>query len=288
MKSLVPRRLLVSCRVAGAEGTAAGAGGVADAPDGPGGAEDDGRKGGGKGQGKEQDTAAVVVKLSNINSYTDRESELTQQLTSSEAALGLKLQSHDFNSVTLQVLARKLEVMQWQFFEETQAGADKILVDLRAKKDMMQAVLPLAPADVCLPYGGSIATSSPTKSLFFTSLFGIKFYIQPRNDVFGSDIFVAAWGAKTVSKASECFFNNHICKREFLILRRAGRQPGDLEPITDMQLLLLPPEDAEDESSVKCLAAILREEAACVESGGTSCCSTPCEYECRSVEPTMI
>ena len=133
-------------------------------------------------------------------------------------ALGIR----NFSAVNLKVLERRLEILQWQLFRELEAGSAKVIVDVAAKnaKQMLCARLPLTPDgphSVCLPYGGTVSMNNPPKAQLFTSLFGVKFHVQPRPDALSSDILVAAWASKHVSKASDCFFSSHVRARKFLV-----------------------------------------------------------------------
>ena len=196
----------------------------------------------GKGEGGEG-LSSAIVKLSMINSYADEAVAAGMSaLHASEEGEILNLTASDFNSVSLKVMEKKLEIMRWQMYEQLQAGSEKVLVDLRAKKDGFQAQLPLSPEDLSLPYGGNVSLANPQKSVLFTSLFGLKFFIQPRPDALAADVLVPAWAAKVVSKASECFFNNSCRKRSFLVLRSMDDN-GKLQALHQFDYVLLPDDE---------------------------------------------
>ena len=213
----------------------------------------------------------TIVKLSKINVYTDEEAS-NGSLHSSDAAKALNLEADDFTSVSIKILERKLEIVQWEFYEALKAGEEKVHVDIKAKKDMLQVELPLNNiTDVSLPFGGTISMACPSKALHFCSLFGLKFCVQPRTDPLASDILVAAWAAKTVSKASDCYFNKHVLSRPLLVLREKDAE-GNLVNLADMKFLLLPPTSAQDAESEKLREKIARTEKDCCAAGGYVCC----------------
>ena len=100
------------------------------------------------------------------------------------------------------------------------------MVDVRAKKDMMSVQAPAGPSDVCLPFAGNVAMACPKNSRFLTNIFGIQYYVQPRADALSSDIVIAAWSARTVTKACDCYFNSMTVERRFLVLRERVPEDG--------------------------------------------------------------
>ena len=229
------------------------------------------------GHGASGETAATsaepnVVKLSKINTYTDEETS-RGHLHNSDAAKSLQLGADDFTSVSLKILERKLELVQWEFYDILKHGEDKVLVDIKAKKDsLLRVELPLHNiTDVSLPFAGTIAMASPSKALHFCSLFGLRFCIQPRTDPLTSDILIPAWAAKPVTKAAESYFNKHTMTLPLLILREKDTD-GNLVKLADMKFVLLPPASSDDAESRKLREKINRMEEDCVAAGGCKCC----------------
>ena len=178
--------------------------------------------------------------MQSLNSYTDSSaSSQANALACSDAASALKLNASEFDALSLKCLERRLELLQWDVYQDLLAGANKVMIDVKAKKDMVTVQAPAAPNEVCLPYAGTLALSSPKGSRLFTSLFGIPFYIQPRADALSSDIVIPAWSARTVTKACDCFFNCVTMKRGFVALREALDSDGALEDLKHIQFILL-------------------------------------------------
>ena len=231
--------------------------------------------------GQDPGLRTTTLDLKALNSFLD--AEATGQagaLAASDAAVRLGFYASDFSALAMKCLERKVEVLQWAMMEDVQQGSSKVHMNVSAKKDMFTVDAPVTPQEVCLPYAGNVALTNPNnKGRFLTSMFGVKFFVQPRTDALASDIVVPAWSARAVTKANDCYFNSSVVKRPYLILRQS-KGHAVLEQLMHIELHLLAGQDAKkavDAPDVSRAQLHLQElEEACVSEGGKSCAFPAC------------
>ena len=154
--------------------------------------------------------------------------------THSEEAKKLAIQSMD--TVVIKVLQRQLEVLQWQMFQSLLSDADQVIFSFDSKKEPYRVKVPVSDK-IRLPFAGAISTENPKGALVFCKIFGVDFYILPKDakdsnpasvssSAAGCDVLVAEGSAKTMAKPHDAFFQHRAEKMKFLLLAPPGPSTG--------------------------------------------------------------
>ena len=205
----------------------------------------------------------------------------TEPDAGSLASVAVAMLRSQMHQIFVRVLERKMEVLQWQLFELVSNRENLVQISLvGAKKDQVRVSVPVEP-DLCMPFAGAISVLESTssgpglsKSYPFGTLFGLHFHVQPKSlDTQNGDFVIPAWAAKSVTKASESFFQ----QKKYTAPMVAVRPSSEASPM-DISLHLVTDQFGIDNMSN------LEEQAASAEFlGGGACCLAFTEGFCLSI-----
>ena len=182
----------------------------------------------------------MKLTLYQVNTFctTDEVMSAAGVLAHSDHAKMLRIKCMD--TLFFKVLTRQLEMLQWQMYSAICKGEDNIILNFENKKDGLCRMQVPVDDSLRLPFAGTLTTTNSKGALHFCKLFGVDFYVQPKDSKelasmsgTGCDVLVAAWHAKAVAKPADAYLCQELMKMQFVCWRECDAADLALDPSGD-------------------------------------------------------
>ncbi|CAE7209171.1 unnamed protein product [Symbiodinium sp. CCMP2592] len=198
--------------------------------------------------------------LYQVNTFctTDEVMSAAGVLSHSDHAKSLEIKSMD--TIFFKVLTRQLEMLQWQMYSAICRGEDSIVLNFESKKEGLCRMNVPVNDGLRLPFAGTITTTHSKGALHFCRLFGVDFYVQPRDPKessitsSGCDVLVAAWHAKPVAKPADAYLYQEVTRMHFVCWRERNAGESDEH---DKKMSESEPVESDPYGSASCAAELV-------------------------------